>query len=496
MSLVCAPADSQGLPWTAPADTGWDDPGLLSRGALLAFAGAIGLPVALHLTGMSPVNRLAYPGLALVIGGILYARRSPWYLGYCLWLFCACALVRRLADHAGGFQPSSAILLAPYLACCLSAAGALRYLGPGRNAGGLPLALMLGVIAYGAAVAVLQERLTLGLVDALKWAVGPLAVVHLLALDDRRAAASRACLSTALVAAAPLMAAYGIAQFVSPAPWDADWVANVVQIGFNSIGVPEPYGLRVFGPMHGPGSLAAYLMAAVILTCGQGPRLALPGVLVCVLCLGLCQYRTVWAGTAVGLLLVTLWGTARIRLGVAAGIALLVLGLSAIALVPEIQFVLERRFASLAEIQADASGADRLAQYVFFFLEFDAPFLGMGLGLNYQSAVSGQVIKALDSGLLDTARTFGLFGGALYLASLGSLLAGMFGGRLRDPRGYLFRAAAIACFIQIPQGSVQTAEAGFLGFLMLGAALSARSRHATPHRGGPGPTTRHGGLSG
>jgi hypothetical protein len=465
--------------WTLP----WGSSALLSPGAILSAFAALGVPLLISAVGFATANRLLYPALALFVGGLLYIKRSPWYVGYCLWLFCACALVRRLTDYQAGFQVSSTVLLAPYIACLLAGGSALRYLGTGRNPCSVPLLFVLGTIFYGAVLAVLQGRVSLGITDLLKWSVGPLITVHLLALRSEAAAETRRVVLTALMVASPLMAVYGVWQFISPLPWDADWVINVRQLGFDSVGVPQPFGLRVFGPMQSPGSLAAFLMVGVLVIVGRRAQLSWVLLLPCVLCLALCQYRTLWAATCVGLLLMFLWGTpgTQFKIAVSAGIA--VLGLSALALVPEIQYVLLRRFNSLGELEADASGAERLTQYFRFFTEADEPLLGTGFGVNYLSAIAGQKAAALDSGILDIARSFGLFGGLFYLAGLSALIVTMIlrrsGGGISST---IFPAAAVACFIQLPLGSIHVAEAGFLGWLVLGAALSTSLSHGRTSR--------------
>jgi hypothetical protein len=452
----------------------WSSPALLGPGALLSAATSLGLPLLLHLAGLSSLNRLAYPAMAFLVAGFLYMKRSPWYFGFCVWLFCACSLVRRLADYQAGFQVSSTILVAPYIACMLAGASAIRYLGTGKNLGSVPFFVVLSTIFYGTVLAVLQDRLTLGLVDMLKWTAGPLIAVHALLYSRESLSDLRQVVSTALLVAAPMMAVYGVLQFASPFPWDAEWVINVRQLGFDSIGVPEPFGLRVFGPMHSPGALATYLMVGIMLSVGQRALPSWLSVAVCTLCLALCMYRTLWAATCLGLLLVFFWGSPGAKVKIVIGAAIVVMGTSMLALVPEVQFMLAKRFATLSDLQTDESGAERLMQYVRFFVDGGDHMLGVGLGVNYQASVGGQGAAFLDSGILDTIRALGLFGGLLYLAGLAALILTMLSRRFTPGLGsVIFRSAAVVCFLQIPLGSVHVAEAGFLGWLTLAVGLAS-----------------------
>ncbi len=67
-----------------------------------------------------------------------------------------------------------------------------------------------------------------------------------------------------LVWAGMTMALYGIAQFVLLPEWDAQWMRNVIELGLDSIGQPEPFAVRVFSTMNSPGSFGIMLMAAII----------------------------------------------------------------------------------------------------------------------------------------------------------------------------------------------------------------------------------------
>jgi hypothetical protein len=448
------------------------DPGLLSLGAFLSVSAALLVPIVLYLGGAAPLARILYPAMALFLGGFLYLHRSPWYIGYTILLFCFASLVRRLADYQGGFQVSSLILTAPYLICMLGAFSALRYLAPGRNPYTGPFLAILCSIAYGALLAVLQDRFMLGMTDLLKWASGPLLAIHILS-QWQRGAAMRQVITSTLLVVAPVMGIYGLMQFIYPTPWDAEWVNNVRLLGFDSVGVPGAFSLRVFSTMNAPGSMAAYLMIALLIAMSRSFSISVPVMIACALGLALAQYRTLWGATSLGLVLLLLWGTPQEKMRISLGAIVLVFSAGFLALIPEMQFALEQRLNSLSSLNSDASGAERMMQYVRFFIDNDNLLIGDGFGLNYYASVSGSANAVVDSGILDSVRALGIFGGAFYFISLFMLILSTF---QSDPtpgsKLYLYRVLVIIAFIQIPLGAVHIAEVGVLNWIMLATALT------------------------
>ena len=155
------------------------------------------------------------------------------------------------------------------------------------------------------------------------------------------------------------------------------------------------------------------------------------------------------------------------------GAIVLVFSAGFLALIPEMQFALEQRLNSLGSLNSDASGAERMMQYVRFFIDNDNLLIGDGFGLNYYASVSGSANAVVDSGILDSVRALGIFGGAFYFISLFMLILSTF---QSDPtpgsKLYLYRVLVIIAFIQIPLGAVHIAEVGVLNWIMLATALT------------------------
>ncbi|MCP6629682.1 hypothetical protein NL507_31260, partial [Klebsiella pneumoniae] len=81
----------------------------------------------------------------------------------------------------------------------------------------------------------------------------------------------------------------------------AEWVNNVRLLGFDSVGVPGAFSLRVFSTMNAPGSMAAYLMIALLIAMSRSFSISVPVMIACALGLALAQYRTLWGATSLGL---------------------------------------------------------------------------------------------------------------------------------------------------------------------------------------------------
>lgn len=442
--------------------------------ATIAATAALLLPLALYAAGQSAVLRLGYPAMAIAAAAYLYGRRSPWYVGLVIWLFCASPLVRRLVDFQLGFQEASPVLLAPYVAGLFAGISALRYLPQYRSPFAGPFLAILGCVGYGMVLAAIGGRLTSGAVDVLKWSIGPLIAVHLLSQPQHHALAHRTIVQ-AFTVACPLMAMYGILQFIEPQPWDADWVANVALTGLTSIGQALPFELRVFGTMHSPGSQATFLLVGTIFLISRPWVPAVPGIGLALVGIALCQYRAIWAGTAIAVAFVLLGGTTRDRLRIATMASVLAFGLGPMIVVPEIQDTISRRFTSLTMLAADESGEDRLNQYHQFFNSDSNLLLGEGLAATGASRImDGKPLVVIDSGIIEIYTVLGIFAGTAFFAALTLLVMQMFR-RCHQAAPYmpLYRGVVMGVLLQLPFGSQHIGEAGLGAWICLGLGLAA-----------------------
>ncbi|MBP0496244.1 O-antigen ligase family protein [Pararoseomonas indoligenes] len=447
---------------------------VLSRDAGFAVAVALLLPLAMYSVGLGGLTRIAYPLSALAAGWYLWSRKSPWYVGLCVWLFCASPLIRRLHDYGAGFDVASPILLAPYLAMGWAVLSGLGLCIRGGERLATPFAIFVLCVLYGFVIAVLDGRLVSGAVDLLKWTAGPFMALYLITVAAKQADHHRVVV-TSFIAAAPAMACYGILQFISPLPWDLEWSREMLQMGVEAMGRPEPFELRVYATMHSPGSLGSYLMVGLLTLIGAPLPIALPGIVLAVLGLALAQYRTIWAGSMVGLLVLALAGPAREKFRLVLGALLLVTTFGSLVTIPEVQETLSQRVRSITELQSDASGEDRLSQYTRFLDEDRNLLVGQGIASNgFMRQLDKQKATVIDSGILETYAALGLFVGTILLACLAcicwrtiTLPAALV------PHAYLYRSVVLATAVQIPFGTVYVGESGFTMWVFIGLACAA-----------------------
>jgi hypothetical protein len=432
------------------------------------------LPVCLYAVNLAPLGRLLYPAANFLLAGFLFSRRSPWYAAHCLLVFCFMSLARRLIDDQAGFDASNPALLTPYLCGLFTVISFFEYWSRPQPRKLGPFLVLMGCIAYGTALALLDGRFRSSIVDVLKWTVGPLFAVYLLAHRDSIPDLRRIFEPT-LIAAAVVMSLYGVWQFASPASWDANWVHGVAELGLNSIGQPEPFRLRVFSTMNSPGAFGAILSAGIVLALKR--RLS-----VCLLCiapmlvgLALCQYRSLWAATALAIVLVAVAPSAGVRRTNILALFLAGLALASTALSPQIRDTVVQRAATLTELEGDESLRKRLEQYSEV-IAHDNLIVGDGLAINGASRrLDNRATVEIDGALIEVYRAMGVFVGTAFILTLAALVAGLF--RAAPGAGnhiYYDRAIVIATFVLFPLGTVHVGEIGFCAWNFLGFGLAAR----------------------
>jgi hypothetical protein len=377
-------------------------------------------------------------------------------------------------DDQAGFDPSNPVLLTPYLCCIYAGLSFLEYWSRPKPRQLAPFLVILACIAYGTSLALIDGRFRSSLVDVLKWTVGPLFAVYVLA-NQERVAELRRLIEPTLIAAATGMALYGIVQFLDPAHWDVVWVRGVRDLGFESIGRPEPFGLRVFGTMNSPGSFGTILSAGIVLALKRRAPLCLACLAPMIVGLALCQYRSLWAMTALAVLMVVFSPSRELRRVNVLGLVVVGLLLSSTALAPQVRDAVFTRAASLSELEGDESLRLRLMQYEDFF-SHENLIVGDGLAINGVSRrLDNREAGSIDGAIIEIYRAMGVFVGTAFMIAIAVLIAGLFGrAATRDGHVYFDRAIVLTLFLQFPIGTVHIGELGFCAWTFLGLGLATR----------------------
>jgi hypothetical protein len=464
-------------------------PALMGWVTILGFIALVTLALLAHAGGA--LNYL-YPGAALAVGGFLYWCYPRLYLGFTLWLWFLTPEVRRLVDFQQGWNPDSPVMLAPYLVTALTFFTVLRHLPKLQLRQFFPFGLVFSSLFYGYSVGVFREGGPLGATfDLLNWLVPVLFSFHLL-VHWRNYPRNYWIIRRTFVWGVLVMGLYGLVQFFYLPAWDRHWMLNAP---IDSIGLPEPFGVRVFSTLNSPGPFAVVMMAGLLLLfAGRGTSRWLaagPGYAAFLLSLT----RSAWVGWVVGafLLLVQIRGLMRLRL---LGVGLVFLGvlLPFIILEPVTGLVSER-LQTFASLEDDGSFRARVDAYEQQLPSSVLAFVGEGLGSTGVAsglASSSGEQGGYDSGIINTFITLGFIGTAFY--AVGMTMLFIYGVPSRAyPKESLIVAYSVAVSVltQLVFGSAQIGVTGMIlwGFLGLAMAGKAHAKHFPPWKGESDETT-------
>src|SRR4051794_3511080 len=190
----------------------------------------------------------------------------------------------------------------------------------------------------------------------------------------------------------------------------------------SSIGLPVPYGIRVFGSLNAPGLLAFWMAMALLLAVGlrSGILLALMP-LACVVLL-LTMVRAALLIVIIGVAVMVLLGrTAQLRatLGILlpALLAVMATGMLLAIADPEVADRVSERFGTLSSLDQDESAMERRALYAIAPDIVAAHPLGLGIGALGRGAVaaSNDDLVVVDAGPLAIYLALGWVAGSIYL---------------------------------------------------------------------------------
>lgn len=443
---------------------------VLVHGAALAVT-ALSIGLGMAAPGLSRIGFIAGMTALAFLAVRLDGRR---YVELVIILFAFTPMVRRIIDLHVGWDESGLVLVAPYAASLMSVLPLHRtvFEDRGFQSGLTPYLLMLAAIAYGLALSGVQGEVFAGLLSALRWTAPILFGLYVLDLVRRDPGIVQA-VTRCFQAVLPLMAGYGILQFLDPLPWDRMWM---LYVAMDSIGVPEPYQVRVFGTMNSPASLACMVMVGMLFVGCRGRGWGLLVVFPASLVFALTLYRSAWVGCSLALM-VCLWcRPTRWRAMLAVGIGVAVVGLAAVT--PPFDQIVGQRLASLTALSSDGSGAARVDQLAIFYEMADELVFGNGIGQTYKLTRSPPIV--VDGALLVILITLGSVVGMIYLT-------GMLWASLRPAASVAVSAdagrvgafaATVGLLAQLPLGSVQQGETAVLLFMCV--ALSQRAARARP----------------
>ncbi len=443
---------------------------LLSRAdwpLLLTFAFAILATAA----GAASLVKLAFPA-AVTLLAVWWGLRDPArYLRLLLWTLILVAGIRHFVDFHTAFSQTNPIMLAPYLIVVAGAPSIALYI-LNRGPFAIEFLVMIGAVLAGLGLSLITGEVSDALLAAMRWlaplAVGLYVCAHAARLDEMRETVVRT-----FRLAVPLIALYGLDQFVDIQAWDAYYMRMAP---IDSIGYPVPFQVRVYATMNSPGALATMLGTGMLLMLPTTRGFRWVGLMLGVACLFLTTQRASLGGLAVALVLLAFVARDRVtRRALGKAVIALTLTCAVLLSVPGAANKILATASSVTELSQDGSAQARLQQYANVPRMLDAHKGGLGLGwLTNDLYVGNNENLPSDSGLLDILVSLGLPCGIVFLGMMAKLAVG--GLRISrwagTPGSASEFAAAMFGLVQLPLGSQHTAEAGIFLYLPLGLLLA------------------------
>jgi hypothetical protein len=385
-------------------------------------------------------------------------------------LFAFAPFVRRLVDVGAGFDQASIMLIGPLLFIIVPASSLLAPPSKDqpRNPWMVPPIIVLGCVAYGAALSLFQNDWFNAASGALKWSAPVLYAMALQQEADESGDLVHAAARTFLVIL-PITGVYGVWQYVDPQVWDQYWMKFA---SITSAGLPEPYLIRVFSTMNGPASFATFTATGLLLVCFLRPGWqSLLAMAPAALGLLLSLYRTAWLALALGLVFCVFFGATR-RRAIGTGLGIAGATMAAIVLTP-FGRVIGDRLSTLFSGSEDDSGSERLEEFVTLWNMPDSMVVGSGFS-TVDVGTAGAI--PTDGQIIACWLTMGIPIGLLCLAAYVWTGFWATSAAWRNPtrEGVVLGALAFgAIVIQMPLTSIASGEVSAL-FWMLAAMACPR----------------------
>lgn len=422
-----------------------------------------------------------YPFGALAVGAWLYLTHPALYLGFVLWVWTLTPFVRRLLDYQmGAYSSISPAMTAPLLVTSLTALTLLRYAKRLPTRRYLPFLLAVLGIGYGYAIGVLKNGPVGATLGMMNWLLPVGLAFHIVVFWTQYPNYSRVVRS-AFSWIMIVTGVYGIAQFLHPMPWDALWM---IGSGMQSIGVPEPFEVRVFSMLNSPGPYAMVALAGIIVLFAHRGILARIATVAGVGGFLLSLVRSAWGGwvVALGYMIFRSQGVMRKRLTII--LCMCVLLTIPLFSVSSIADRVASRSESFTALQEDNSFLVRLHFFGVSARWVLSDPIGDGLGsVGSTSKLStGSKHQAFDNGIFSIMFSLGWLGGGLFYTALFLLFRRMWriDGASADPSTVVFSAIFVSFIAVLPFTNTFAGVSGLVVWMGLSLTLASGRYHKVP----------------
>lgn len=440
--------------------------------AIWCFALLIGLPLAV---GIGSPLILVFPGSALALALFLYYRAPRLYVGYVLWMFFLCNLIRRLIDYRAGYPTPGPWGFTAFVVASVSLITAFRCLPVAHRKGGIPFVFAMSAIGYAFCVGFYQNPLNALVNETLNW-LCPVAFGFHLFQQWRDYPNIKKVFSKAFLWGVLLMGGYGVIQYIFAPPWEQFFL----NYAGGSFGSPEPFGVRVFSSLGSPQAFAAVMLTGlIIIFCNTTNPISYVASGFGYISFILTMARAVWLSAAISipLFLLSLKPSYQIRMLIVVIVIFTIVATTLLSWEPVYEKFYER-FESFLNLESDTSFNARAEGYQVLWGVSVVQFLGQGIGFSIKKF--GVSLGENDGSFFPLIFTFGWMGLTFYLGGFLMLLIKLF--QIPDARSDVFigacRMVVLCLIVQAGFNSVFSGDVGAMMWGFLAVALAGHKYYA------------------
>jgi nitrate reductase NapE component len=437
-------------------------------GALLVL---IAVPVLCIAGNQAGLLRIVFPVLSVAVGGFLFWRSKPLYVGLVCWLWFVTPFLRRLADFQNGWAPTSPVLLAPYLTTGISAITLLTSLKSFGERKSLPYVCALVGIAYGTIIGLARFPLFSVLQAVLNWVV-PVIFGFFIYQNRKLYRDFRHAIEQSFLCGILLTGAYGIFQFFNLPDWDRMWMLNVQ---LNSFGAVEALKVRVFSTMNAPAIFAAVTSCGLLLLFSLKGKLRILAAVCGFLALVLTMSRASWLSLVAGFIFLALQLDMRQRFRLAVVTAMCIVFLLASTQIPAVNDLVGERIRTVSDPSHDVSYTARIEGHQEAFRQLAQEPFGEGLGstdTEHGTEGDDDFIGPHDSSILEFLYSLGWTGTLIYAMGLGAMGLQLMRSGRSDPFVLSSKAIIIGFVAQCLLNSVLLGVLGFMVWMFASMSLA------------------------
>jgi hypothetical protein len=434
------------------------------------------LIAAILLARTGQIAALIFPVSALLVGAFLQQRNPALYVGFTWWLWFLSPVIRRMIDFNAGTYTYGPWHLTPMLVTSLSIIALFRHgVHEFKGYGTAIIISAIGVI-YGACVTYIQTDARITAIGTLGW-LSPIAFCFYIYINWRSYPQIKNVIHQSFLWGMMIMGPYGIYQYIVAPGWDCFYLNNPNTT--KAFGLPEPFGIRVFGTMEAPHTLGATMAAGcyiIMATAGQSYKYI--GLVTGLLTILLTSARTIWISLAIGLFLL-FPGLSRSRkiTFVIVG-SLIAYSVYSLAMSDLFYETITKRFESLQDSE-DGSFTSRRDALISFGFAALTEIIGKGFD-------SGKIIleggvPVGDNGIFLLLISLGLLGGIPYIFGFSFLTHSLFKDFSFRSDNFLAISKAVVISTSFQSLFVAVTESAFSmvlwGFLGIGLASIRHSQY-------------------